>query len=179
MSSNLADLPLSAGPPVLTSCGQDEFKFGRSTPFIASRCTPQYWHLQWSRWVQIWSDLPLRSDGRSPPGLTSCGQDEFKFARSTPRSAGRSIPRLASSGQIWQIYPRSASRCTPLLTSSGKEWQFRFSIVTAHIRQINWQIYPPVLTSCGQDDPFIPRTPEIPTSKFSGVLNTMAKVWKL
>ena len=26
---------------------------------------------------------------------------------------------------------------------------------------------------------FIPRAPEIPTSKFSGVLNTMAKVWKL
>ena len=25
----------------------------------------------------------------------------------------------------------------------------------------------------------VPRAPEIPTSKFSGVLNTMAKVWKL
>ena len=26
---------------------------------------------------------------------------------------------------------------------------------------------------------FVPRAPEIPTSKFSGMLNTMAKVWKL
>ena len=26
---------------------------------------------------------------------------------------------------------------------------------------------------------FVPRAPEIPTSKFSGVLNTIAKVWKL
>ena len=26
---------------------------------------------------------------------------------------------------------------------------------------------------------FVPRAPEISTSKFSGVLNTMAKVWKL
>ena len=26
---------------------------------------------------------------------------------------------------------------------------------------------------------FVPRAPEIPTSMFSGVLNTMAKVWKL
>ena len=61
MSSNLADLPLDLLadlPPVLTSCGQDEFKFGRSTP----------------------------------PVLISHGQDEFKFGRSTPRSAGRSTP---------------------------------------------------------------------------------------
>ena len=50
MSSNLADLP-----PVLTSSGQDEFQFGRSTPI-----------------------------------LTSSGQDEFKFGISTPRSATRS-----------------------------------------------------------------------------------------
>ena len=35
MSSNLADLPLDLLadlPPILASSGQDEFKFGRSTP---------------------------------------------------------------------------------------------------------------------------------------------------
>ena len=67
MSSYLADLPLALladlTPMVLTSHGQDEFKFGRS----ASRSTP--------------------------PVLISCGQDEFKFGRSTPRSAGRSTPQ--------------------------------------------------------------------------------------
>ena len=140
-------------PPVLTSCGQDEFKFGistprsagRSTPRLASsgqiwqiyprsasRCTPQYLHPVVKMSSNL-ADLPLDLLADLPPGLTSCGQDEFKFGRSTPRSAGRSIPSLASSGQIWQIYPRSASRCTPLLTSSGKEWQFQVSIVTAHI----------------------------------------------
>ena len=45
MSSNLADLPLDLladlPPLVLTSHGQDEFKFGRSTPRSASRYTPQ------------------------------------------------------------------------------------------------------------------------------------------
>ena len=33
MSSNLADLPLDL-PPVLTSSGQDEFKFGQSTSAV-------------------------------------------------------------------------------------------------------------------------------------------------
>ena len=61
MSANLADLPLDMPadlPPVLTSSGKDEFKFGRSTPQICQ---------------QIY-----------PPVLTSNGQDEFKFGRSTP-----------------------------------------------------------------------------------------------
>ena len=135
MSSNLADLPLdlladlppgtvilwsrwfqiwqiyprSAGrstPLVLTSHGQDEFKFGRSTPRSAGRSTPLV--------------------------LTSCGQDDFKFGRSTPTSGGRSdissCVKMSSNladlpldlladlppgtdiswsrwVQIWQIYP--------------------------------------------------------------------------
>ena len=67
----------------------------------------------WSRWVQIWQIYPWICWQICPLGLTSCGQDEFKFGRSTPRSGGRSTPRLASSGWIWQIYPSYASRCTP------------------------------------------------------------------
>ena len=51
-------------PLVLTSHGQDEFKYGRSTPTLAGS-----------------SNLPI---------LTSHGQDEFKFGRSTPRTTGRS-----------------------------------------------------------------------------------------
>ena len=68
MSSNLADLPLDmpADIPslVLTSSGQDEFKFGIFNPRSATR-----------------SIFPI---------LTSSGQDEFKFGRSTPISASRS-----------------------------------------------------------------------------------------
>ena len=112
------------------------------------------------------------------------------IGRSTPRSAGRSTPgtdiywsRMAISHcycyslsrQInWQIYP-------PVLTSIGQEWQFYIATVTAYLgrstgrstppstdiywsrmailhcycyslsRQINWQIYPPVLASIGQE----------------------------
>ena len=70
MSSNLADLPLDLPadltPLVLTSNGQDEFKFSRSTPRSADRSTPLV--------------------------LTSSGHDEFKLDRSTPRSASRSNP---------------------------------------------------------------------------------------
>ena len=40
MSSNLADLPLDLPPDypplVLTASGQDEFKYGRSTPVLTS-----------------------------------------------------------------------------------------------------------------------------------------------
>ena len=65
MSSNLADLlldlPADLPSLVFTSSGQDEFKFGRSTPSSASRSTSLV--------------------------LTYSGQDEFKFGRSTPRSA--------------------------------------------------------------------------------------------
>ena len=57
-----------------------------------------------------------------------------------------------------------------------------------------WQWFENSSTNCFWDTPqlfskntfllrkqlsFIPRAPEIPTSKFSGVQNTMAKVWKL
>ena len=39
MSSNLADLPADL-PLVLTSSGQDEFKFGRSTQDLLEDLTP-------------------------------------------------------------------------------------------------------------------------------------------
>ena len=101
MSSNLADLPPDLPPdlpyPVLTSSGQDEFKFGRSSPRSASRSTtPQYWHLV----VKMSSNLADLPPADLTLVLTSNGQDEFKFGRSTPRSATRSIfSILISSGQ--------------------------------------------------------------------------------
>ena len=114
MSSNLADLPLDLltfqSLPVLTSCGQEELKFSRSIPRSAGRSIPWYWHLV----VKVSSnlaDLPLdlltelhpynghlvvkmSSNLADLPPLvvTSHSQDEFKFGRSTPRSAGRSTP---------------------------------------------------------------------------------------
>ena len=99
MSSNLADLPLDLLadlPPLLTSSGQEEFKFGRST---------------------------LRSAGRSTlPVLTSSGQDEFKFgtyaSRSTPWywhlvvkiefKFGRSTP------QYWHLVVKMSSNFADL-----------------------------------------------------------------
>ena len=71
--------------------------------------------------------------------MTSSGQDEFKFGRSTPRSAGRSTPQyrhlvvqngiftllLTSSGQARQLADLPADLpLPPALTSSGQEWQF-------------------------------------------------------
>ena len=119
-------------PQVLTSHSQDEFKFGRSTPRSAGRSIPQYWQLMikmssdladlpldlltdlhpstdiwWSRWVQIWQIYPLV--------LTSHGQDEFKFGRSIPRSAGRATPLAwTSHGQDELKFGRS----TPTLAGS-------------------------------------------------------------
>ena len=61
MISNLADLPLDPGrstPVVLTSCGQDDFKFCRSTPRSAGRSTPWYWHLVVKMSSNL-ADLPL------------------------------------------------------------------------------------------------------------------------
>ena len=146
-------IPRSAGrttPLVWTSCGQDEFKFGRST--LVHTCgnescgwlavlTSQYWHLvvkmssnladstpryagratspskdiQWSRWVQIWQIYPYICWQIHPHGtdiscskwfqiwqiyplvLTSHSQDEFKYGKSTHRSAGRSTPLVLTS----------------------------------------------------------------------------------
>ena len=95
MSSNLADLPLDLLanlPPVLTPSGQDEFKFGRSTPRSAGRSTPQ---------VLTSSGQDEFKFGRSTPLLTFSGQDEFKFGR----SAGRSIPSKNNNcNASWDIY---------------------------------------------------------------------------
>ena len=87
VSSNLADLPLDLLTdqylPVLTSFGQEELKFSRSTPRSAGRSTPWYWHLM----VKVSSN----------------------FGRSTPRSADRSAPSTEMLWsrwvQVWQIYP--------------------------------------------------------------------------
>ena len=70
MSLNLADL-LADLPPILTSSGEDELKFGRSTPT---------------------TDI--------------CGEDELKFGRSN-------LPILNSSGEYEINFGRSASRSTP------------------------------------------------------------------
>ena len=59
------------------------------------------------------ADLPLDLLADLPPVLISHGQDEFKFGRSTPRSAGRSTPLVVKNGNF-----------TLLLRSSGQEWQF-------------------------------------------------------
>ena len=69
---------------VLTSSGQDEFKFGRSTPW--------YWHLVVKMSSNL-ADLPLDLPPDLPPSvLTSNGQDEFKFGHIYPSV-------LTSSGQ--------------------------------------------------------------------------------
>ena len=89
-------------PPVLTSCGQDEFKFGRST-LLSNRELQMYplpskftgvlnTMTKWSRWVQIWLIYP--------PVLTSCGQDEFKFGRSYPYSSLGRYPPTPSNGNF-------------------------------------------------------------------------------
>ena len=150
MSSNLADLPLDLLadliPAVLTSHGQDEFKFGRSTPLVVTSHSQDEF--------KFGRSTP-RSAGRSTPlVLTSYGQDDFKFGRSTPSSAGRSTPVvLKSCGQddfkFGRSTPRSAGRCTP--SSTDILWSRWFQIWQIY-PQICWQIYPPVLTSCGQDE---------------------------
>ena len=178
MSSNLADLPLDQladqYPPALTSHGQDEFKFGRSTPRSSWLINAtRYWHLVakissnladlylylltdlhpstdilWSRWFQIWQIYPLV--------LTSHGQDEFKFGRSIPRPAGRTTPLVwTSCGQdefkFGRSTPRSAGRSIPtplVLTSHGRD-EFKFGRSTP--RTAGWSM-PPALTSHGQDE---------------------------
>ena len=133
MSSSLADLPLDLlteqSLPVLTSCGQHDFKFHRCNPKFGFRSTPWYLDLVVKMSSDL-EDLPLDlledapfqdwhlvvkmsfKFGRSTTlVLTSDSQDEFKYGRSTAGSAGRSTPQaLTSHGQewvqIWQIYPQ-------------------------------------------------------------------------
>ena len=138
--------------------GQDEFKFGRSTPRPASRCIPLLTSSgkEWQFWFSIVTADKNRSTGRSTAqyshlvvkmtlsflelqksplvSFQGCwtqwqsGQDEIKFGRSTPRSA---------------------SRCIPLLTSSGQEWQFQVSIVTVDISRSTGRSIP-ILKFCGK-----------------------------
>ena len=70
ISSNLVDLPLD----------------------LLADLPPRNCHLV-VKMSSILADLPLDLLADLPPKLTSSGQDEFKFGRSTPRSAGRSTPK--------------------------------------------------------------------------------------
>ena len=177
-------------PPLLTSCGQDEFTFGTSTPRPAGRSTPHYWHLVVKMSSNL-ADLPLDLPADLPPIIFhsyflsflelqksllvsfqwcwtqwQSGQDEFKFGRSMPTSAGRSTPITdilwSRWVQIWQIYPQY--------------WHLvvKMSSHLAHLPlDLLADLAPPVLTSHGQGEfkfgrsyppPFIPRTPEIQKS---------------
>ena len=158
MISNFADLPLDLlteqSLPVLTSCGQDDFKFCRCNSRSGFRSTPWYLHLVVKMSSNL-ADLPLDllEDALSP-ALTSCGQDDFKFGRSTtlvltsdsqdefkygrstPRSAGRcTLPALKSCGQDYFKFgrstPRFADRTIP--PSTDISWSRWVQI---------WQIYP-------------------------------------
>ena len=93
----------------------------------------------------------------SSPVLTSCGQDEFNFGRSTPLSFLELQKSLLVSFQgCWTQWQRFESS---RLTISD-----RYSTEFSQNTCFSWE------NGCP-----IPRPPEIPTSKFSGVLNTMAK----
>ena len=86
--------------PVLTSYGQDDFKFGRSTPQVLTSHSQDEF--------KFGRSTP-RSAGRSiPPVLTTYDQDEFKFGRSTSRSADRSTP------QYWYLVVKMSSNLADL-----------------------------------------------------------------
>ena len=113
MVSNLADVILDLladlTPLVLTSHGQGEFKFGRSTPRSADRSTPLVLTSFGQDEFKFGRSTPRSAEDQSLPVLTSCGQDEFKFGRSTPRSAGRSIPP-----QYWHLVVKMSSHLADL-----------------------------------------------------------------
>ena len=186
MSSNLVDLPLDQPadlppPPVLASSGQDEFKFGSSTPRSTGRSTPwvieqrclEYQYTKIGRWTYFgqWTPQSIKNRclehcytklGRwtyfgqwtAPAVLTSSGQDEFKFGRSTPRSAGRSTP------WYWHLVVNNGN-FTLLLTSTGQEWQFHIATdiewSTMAISHCYWHLvdkngnFTLLLTSSGQE----------------------------
>ena len=82
--------------------------------------------------VQIWQIYP--------PALTSCAQDECKFSRSTPRSAGRSTPLvLTSCGQDECKFGRStfssAGRSTPQKNNKNcnASWDIYYGMYLAAI----------------------------------------------
>ena len=133
MSSNLADLPLDLPPDlppsVLTSSGQDEFKFGRSIL--------HYWHLV----VKMKINLAYL-----PTILTSRCQDEFKFGRCTPRSAGRSTP------QYWYLVVKMSSNLADL----SPKYCHLVDKMSSNLADLPLDLPPDppslVLTSSGQDE---------------------------
>ena len=99
--------------------GQDEFKFGRSTPGSAGRSAP----------------------------LTSCGQDEFKFGRSTPRfwladlspvfrGAEHQVANLAD---LPSDLPADVPPYSHLVAKNGN---FRFLLSQSHISRLTGRSIP-------------------------------------
>ena len=160
MSSNLAD----QSPPGLTTSGQDEFKFGRSTPRSDHQIYLSILTSSGKVSTNL-ADLLLHLPPDLPSlVLTSSGEDEFKFGISTPRSATRYpyLPILTSSGKgeykFGRSTPRSATRSTSpqychlviKMSSNLADPPPGTDIQWSRWVQI-WQIDPPVLTSSGQD----------------------------
>ena len=158
MSSNLADLPQicwQINPPILISHGQDEFKFGRSTPRSTGRSTTWYLHLVVKMRTNL-ADLPLDLlTFQSLPVLTSCGQEELKFSRSTP--------------WYWHLMVKVSSNLAdlpldlltdlpPVLTSCGQD-EFKFGrstpvVLTSH-RQDGFKFGRCNLRSAGRSNPLV------------------------
>ena len=115
MSSNLADLPLDL---LADQSPQYWQLMAKMSSYLAdlpldqlTDPTPASTDILWSRWVQIWQIYPPGTD-------ISHGQDEFKFGRSTPRSAGR-----ATSPQHWTTYDQDELKFGRSTSTSG--WQFQ------------------------------------------------------
>ena len=114
MSSNLADLPLD----------------------LLADQSPQYWHLMINMSSNL-AGLPLDLPSYLPPGTYILCQDEFKFGRSTPRSAGRSIP-----SQYWHLKVRMSLNLADLPLDLLADLTPGTNISWSRWFQI-WQIYPP------------------------------------
>ena len=158
MSSYLADLPpRSAGRctlPALTTCCQDDFKFGRSTTLVLTsdskdesnmaellldllQIYPSGTDILWSRWVQIWQIYPYICWQIHPPGTDISCSKWFQIWQIYPWY-WHLVVKMSSN--LADLTPTSASSSNiPVLTSCGQD-DFKFGRST-----------PLVLTSCGQD----------------------------
>ena len=168
---NLADLPLRYWH--LTVKMSSNLADGRSTPVVLKCCWSrwvQVWQIyppskdiQWSRWVQILAGYTPRYAGRSTAQYWHLVvKTEFKFGRSTPTSAGRSIPQgLTSQGQDLLLSLNLAdlpldllADLTPDILTSHGQGDFKFGRST-----------PLVLKSQSQDEfKFGRSTPLVVTS---------------
>ena len=94
---------------VRTSSGQDEFKFGRSTPRYAGRSIPWYWHLVVKMSSNL-ANLPIHLLADPPPWYWHLLFKMVSNLADLPPGTDISQSRWV---QIWQIYPRSAGRSIP------------------------------------------------------------------